>query len=81
MFSIDPISLFSLLGQSLADLNKTLGLINTPIVEKVKITTSVKSDAKEEQLKELERMARERCPGVYCLVNPIPLESELIHVR
>jgi hypothetical protein len=49
-------------------------------VEKVKITTNVKSDAKEEQLKELERMARERCPGVYCLVNPIPLESELIHV-
>jgi len=72
--------LCSLLGQSLADLGKTLGLINTPIVGKVKITTSVKSDAKEEQLKELERMARERCPGVYCPVNPIPLESELIHV-
>ena len=52
--------LCSLLGQSLADLGKTLGLINAPIVEKVKITTSVKSDAKEEQLKELERMARER---------------------
>ena len=28
--------------------------------------------------KELERLAYERCPGVYCLVNPIPLETELV---
>jgi uncharacterized OsmC-like protein len=68
-------------AENFMDLSKTLGVMGNPIVEKVKITTSVKSDAKEEQLKELERMARERCPGVYCLVNPIPLESELIHVR
>jgi uncharacterized OsmC-like protein len=60
------------------DLSKTLGLTNNPIVEKVKITTIVKSDVQEEQLKELERIARERCPGVYCLINPIPLESELM---
>jgi uncharacterized OsmC-like protein len=61
-------------------LSKTLGLTGNPIVEKVRITTSVKSESKEELLKELERLARERCPGVYCLVDPIPLESELIHV-
>ena len=67
--------------ENFMDLGKTLGLTGNPIVEKVKITTSVKSDAKEEQLKELERLARERCPGVYCLVNPIPLESELTHLQ
>ncbi len=67
-------------AENFMDLSKTLGLTDNPIVEQVKITTSVKSEAKEEQLKELERLARERCPGVYCLVNPIPLESELIHV-
>jgi hypothetical protein len=43
-------------------------------MEKVKITTSVKSESKEELLKELEMLACEKCPGVYCLVNPIPLE-------
>ena len=64
-------------AENFMDLSKSLGLSNNPIVEKVKITTIVKSDAKEEQLKELEKMARERCPGVYCLVNPIPLETEL----
>ena len=63
------------------DFSKTIGLTNKPITEKVKITTEVKSDAKKEQLQDLETLARERCPGVYCLVNPIPLELELIHVR
>jgi len=67
-------------AENFMDLSKTLGLTDNPIVEQVKITTTVKSEAKGEQLKELERLARERCPGVYCLVNPIPLKSELIHV-
>ena len=65
-------------AENFTDLSKTLGLTNNPIVEKAKIITTVKSTAKEEQLKELERLAQERCPGVYCLVNPIPLETELV---
>ena len=55
------------------DLSKRLGLTGNPIVEQVKITTSV-NEWKEELLKELERLARERCPGVYCLVTPVSLE-------
>jgi uncharacterized OsmC-like protein len=65
-------------AENFMDLSKTLGLTNNPIVGKIKITTTVKSDAREEQLKELEKIAHERCPGVYCLVNPIKVESELI---
>jgi uncharacterized OsmC-like protein len=64
-------------AENFVDLSKTLGLTNNAIVEKVKITTQVKSDAKKEQLRELEKMAHERWPGVYCLVNPIKLETEL----
>jgi uncharacterized OsmC-like protein len=71
---------FRVTAENFTDLSKTLGLTNNPIVEKVKIIATVKSDAREEQLKELERMAHERCPGVYCLVNPIPLETELIKI-
>ena len=67
-------------AENFMDLSKTLGVTHNPIVERVKITTTVKSDAKEDQLKELGRMAYERCPGVYCLVNPISLESELIKI-
>jgi len=65
-------------AENFTDLSKTLGLTNNPIVEKVKIILTVKSDGKKEQLKELEKLACERCPGVYCLVNPIPLETELV---
>jgi uncharacterized OsmC-like protein len=65
-------------AENFTDLSKTLGLTDNPIVERVKIITTVKSDAKEEQLNELEKLAHERCPGVYCLVNPIKLETELI---
>ena len=71
---------FRVSAENFTDLSKTLGLTNNPIVEKVKIIATVKSDAREEQLKELEKMAQERCPGVYCLVNPIPLETELIKI-
>ncbi len=65
-------------AENFADLTKTLGLTNNPIVERVKIIATVKSDGKEVQIRELEKMARERCPGVYCLVNSIPLETELV---
>ena len=65
-------------AENFVDLSKTLGLTNNPIVEKVKVIATVKSYAKEEQLKEIEKMANERCPGVYCLINPIPLETELV---
>jgi len=64
-------------AENFVDLGKSLGITDNPIVERVKISTVVKSDAKEEQIKEVERMAHERCPGVYCLVNPIKLETEL----
>ena len=67
-------------AENFTDLSKTLGLTDNPIIERVKIVATVKSDAKEEQLKELEKLAHERCPGVYCLVNPIPLKTELIRI-
>jgi len=67
-------------AENLVDLSRSLGLTNNPIVERVKIIATVKSDATEEQLKDLERLAQERCPGVYCLVKPIPLETELVKI-
>ena len=63
------------------DFSKTIGLTKNPITEKVKMVVEVKSGATQEQLKDLEKLSRERCPGVYCLVNPIPLELELVPAR
>ena len=59
------------------DLTRTLGLSNNPVVEGVELTLEVESDATREKLEEIESLAKERCPGVYCLVNPIPLTTRL----
>lgn len=59
------------------DLTRTFGLSSNPVVEGVELTLEVESDATREKLKEIESLAKERCPGVYCLVNPIPLTTRL----
>ncbi len=64
-------------AESSVDFSKVLGLSNNPIAEKVKFTLYVESDATAEKIKKLEDLSRERCPAVYCLTNPIPLETEL----
>ena len=38
----------------------------------------VDADAPQKQLDELKRIADERCPGVYCLRNPIELATHLV---
>ena len=59
------------------DLSPALGLSENPIVQKVKIALLVASDASPDKLKEIEKLALARCPGVYCLTQPIPLETEM----
>lgn len=57
------------------DLTRTLGLSSNPIVEGVEVTLIVESEAPRERLESIEALARDRCPGVYCLVNPIQLTT------
>ncbi|MBI2651409.1 OsmC family protein [Candidatus Woesearchaeota archaeon] len=65
------------LAENKVNLSKALGLSNEPIVERVKLFVEVSSDAKKENLKEIEALAKERCPGVYCLTNAIKLDIVL----
>lgn len=64
-------------AESFIDFSKIFGISDNPIVEKLKFTLYVESDAPVEKIKDIEALARERCPAVYCLTNPIPLETEL----
>lgn len=66
-----------IVAESGIDFSRVFGLSNNPIAEKVKFTLFVESDAPAEKIKKLEELSRERCPAVYCLTNPIPLETEL----
>lgn len=64
-------------AESSLDFSKVFGLSNNPITEKVKFTLFVESDAPAAKLRELEELSKERCPAVFCLTNPIPLETDL----
>ncbi len=59
------------------NLSRTLGLSQDPIVEGVSFTLSVESNATTEKLEEIDRLAKERCPGVECLTKPIQLSTHL----
>ncbi|GMR05168.1 MAG: OsmC family protein [Thermodesulfobacteriota bacterium] len=65
-------------AESFIDISKTFGLSENPIAEKVKFTIEVDSDAPAEKIREIEELAKQRCPAVYCLTNPVPLETELV---
>ena len=64
-------------AESYIDFSKVFGLSDNPIAEKVKFVLHVESSASKDKLKELEETAKNRCPAVYCLTNPIKLDTTL----
>jgi uncharacterized OsmC-like protein len=59
------------------DLSRAMGVADHPVTQGMNATLTVKSDAPAEVLEEIRRLAEERCPGVYCITNPIPFDSRL----
>ena len=60
-------------AENKVNLSRALGLSNEPITEKVILEVKA-SGEKGENLSEIKKLAEQRCPGVYCLTNPIKLE-------
>jgi len=65
-----------------ADVNfsKVFGLSDDPIIERVRVNLTVKSDAPEAEIRRLEDLASQRCPAVYCITNAIPFEASLTYL-
>ena len=63
--------------ESDVNFSPVFGLSEEPIIERVRVTLSVECDAPREQIEEVERLAAQRCPGVYCMANAIPFETRL----
>lgn len=68
----------SVVAESKLDFSRVFGLTDNPPVEGIELTVTVSSDAAPEKIREIDRLARERCPGIYCITNPIPLKTTLI---
>ena len=59
------------------DVSKVFGLSDDPIVEEVRWRVVVDSDADDQTIERLKKLAEERCPAVYCLTNPIKLTIDV----
>jgi len=64
-------------AENQVDLTTPMGLGDKPVVEKVMLKLIADADTSDTKLRELEQLARERCPGVYCLTRPVPLETRV----
>jgi uncharacterized OsmC-like protein len=64
-------------AENRVDLSRSMGLSDNPVVEQVSLELHIESDADSDKLAELQRLAKERCPGAYCLTKPIPLETSI----
>src|SRR3989338_6026174 len=73
-----PLDGLKIIAENRIDFSRVLGLSDNPTIEGVKITAIVKSDAPESEIRRIEQLAKERCPVVFCLTNPIKPETELV---
>lgn len=62
-----------------ADVNfsRVFGLSDEPVMQEVRVTLHVESDAPKEKIEEAEKLAQERCPVVFTLRNPVKLTTKL----
>lgn len=64
-------------AESDVDFAPVFGLSEEPIIEGVRITLSVESQASEAKIAEIEALATQRCPGVFCMANAIPVQTRV----
>lgn len=73
------ITLKKLTAQLEGNLNfsRVFGLSKEPVMEEIRITLQVESDASQEKLEEVEKLAYERCPAVFALTELVKLNTSL----
>ena len=57
--------------------SRVSGLPQEPVIEEIRITLEVESDAPQEKLEEAEKLAHERCPAVFALTEQVELNTSL----
>ena len=65
-------------AESHIDVSKVFGLSENPIVEEVKWKVIIDTEANDEKIEKLKKLAEERCPAVYCLTKPVKLTIDLV---
>lgn len=76
MMGIELKMLFAKLEGNL-NFSRVFGLSQEPVMEEINITLKVASDASGEKLKEVGKLAYERCPAVFALTEKVRLNIAL----
>ncbi len=63
--------------EATVDMAPALGATDSPPVEQIRWTLDVKTDVDAATLERLKQQADDRCPGAYCIRNPIELVTEV----
>ncbi len=79
MASMMGIELKKLTAKLEGNLNfsRVFGLSGEPVMEEIRITLQVESDASREKLEEVGKLAYERCPAVFALTELVKLNTSL----
>ena len=56
------------------DMSRSFGLTENPILDKMTLNISTKTDASDEDVDRIRQITIERCPAYYCLTEPITPE-------
>jgi uncharacterized OsmC-like protein len=56
------------------DMSRSFGLTDNPILDKMTIDLSTKTEASDEEIAKIHQITLERCPAYYCLTEPVDPE-------
>ncbi len=56
------------------DMSKSFGISDNPILNKMALDLSVKTEASDEEVARIHQITLERCPAYYCLTEPVEPE-------
>jgi len=59
------------------DLSRALGLSQNPVIKEMVFELFVETDADNEKLHKVEKIAYERCPAVYCLNSNVAVKTKV----
>ncbi len=59
------------------DLSRALGLSQNPVIKEMDFELFVETDAEDEKLAKIEKIAYERCPAVYCLSSSVAVKTKI----
>lgn len=62
------------------DMSRALGVSENPPVERIDWTLDVDADADSDELEAIKQRADHRCPGAWCIRNPVDLHTRLAAV-